>query len=73
MTFYALRTLCNARYYALEAYGANGSRKNVEIDVEGMSYGDEAMLRKCDAAEVTRFQPYITEDGEPGLEVELNI
>ena len=71
MKFIELRRVCNTRFYSLEVYGAEDSRKSVEIDVEDAI--EKAALRDYDSTEVVRFQPYIADDGEPGLEVELNV
>lgn len=71
MKFIELRRVCNARFYSLEVYGEEDSRKSVEIDVEDAI--EKAALRDYDSTEVVRFQPYITDDGAPGLEVELNV
>ena len=70
MKFIELHRLCNARFYSLEVYGEHDSRKSVEIDVESQN---GMALKKYNAAEVLRVQPYITGDGEPGMEVELNV
>ena len=71
MKFIELRRLCNARFYSLEVYGLEDSRKSVEIDVEDAA--DKMALADYDETEVLRIQPYVTDDDEPGLEVELNV
>lgn len=60
--------LSNARLYELEIYDADGERISMEIDVES----DKRELARYSKAEVVRFQPIITDDDAPALEVELN-
>lgn len=63
--------LSNARFYALEIYGANGVLAELDLDTERKA--DKIEFAKYAQAEVVRFQPIINDDGEPALEVELNV
>ena len=65
-----LLRLSNARFYVLEIYGANGQRAELDLDIEREA--DKYELAKYAQAEVARFQPIITDDDAPALEVELN-
>ena len=72
MRFKDLRMLSNARYYDLEVYSKDGgSRVIANLDVEDRAH--KVKLYSFADAEVVRFQPIITEDGFPALEVELNV
>ena len=62
--------MSNARLYELEIYGAGGERISMEIDVEREN--DKMELARYSKADVVRFQPIITDDDAPALEVELN-
>lgn len=61
--------LSNARFYALEIYGANGQSAELDLDIEREA--DKYELVKYAQAEVARIQPIINNDTEPALEVEL--
>lgn len=63
--------LSNARFYALEIYGANGQWAELDLDIEREA--DKYELAKYTQAEVARIQPIINNDTEPALEVELYV
>ena len=63
--------LSNARFYALEIYCANGVLAELDLDTERKA--DKFEFAKYAQAEVVRIQPIINDDGEPALEVELNV
>lgn len=64
--------LSNARFYALEIYGSNGERCELEIDTELGT--DKMLMARYAQAEVARFQPIIlNSDYAPALEVQLYV
>lgn len=71
MKFGKLRNVCNSRFYSLEVYGSPRGRISLDLDTE--STVDRCELAKYSEATVSRVQPFVTDDGEPALEVELNL
>lgn len=64
--------LSNAQFYALEIYGANGLRAELDIDREREL--DKHKMAKYAQAEVVRIQPIMyNSTDELALEVELYV
>lgn len=62
--------LSNAQFYALEIYGANGKRAELDLDIERESSKHE--MAKYAHAEVVRIQPIMyNSTDELALEVQL--
>jgi len=67
--------LSNARFYALEIYGANGMRaERAELDLDTEREADKYKLAKYAQAEVVRIQPIMyNSTDELALEVQLYV
>lgn len=71
MKFGEICEICDSRVYVLEVYGTPSGRLSTVIDAE--IDRDYLMRAEYADAEVLHVQPIINDDGEPALEVEINV